>query len=36
VIALEVQEQPRRAGTCFRDLGYETIRRTMHKRLRAQ
>jgi len=26
----------RRARDLFRDLGYETIRRTMHKRLRAQ
>jgi ribosomal protein S18 acetylase RimI-like enzyme len=36
VIALEVAGNNRRARDLFRDLGYETIRRTMHKRLRAQ
>jgi ribosomal protein S18 acetylase RimI-like enzyme len=34
VIALEVAGNNRRARDMFRDLGYETIRRTMHKRLR--
>src|SRR6266446_3604665 len=36
VIALEVAGNNRRARDLFRDLGYETIRRTMHKRLRPQ
>ena len=36
VIALEVAGNNRRARDLFKDLGYETIRRTMHKRLRAQ
>lgn len=35
VIALEVAGNNRRARDMFKDLGYETIRRTMHKRLRA-
>jgi ribosomal protein S18 acetylase RimI-like enzyme len=34
VIALEVAGNNRRARDMFKDLGYETIRRTMHKRLR--
>ena len=34
VIALEVSGNNRRARDMFKDLGYETIRRTMHKRLR--
>jgi ribosomal protein S18 acetylase RimI-like enzyme len=34
VIALEVAGNNRRARDLFRDLGYETIRRTMQKRLR--
>jgi ribosomal protein S18 acetylase RimI-like enzyme len=34
VIALEVAGNNRRARDLFKDLGYETIRRTMHKRLR--
>jgi ribosomal protein S18 acetylase RimI-like enzyme len=33
VIALEVAGNNRRARDMFRDLGYDTIRRTMHKRL---
>src|SRR5438270_10132622 len=36
VIALEVAGNNRRARDMFKDLGYETIRRTMQKRLRAQ
>ncbi len=36
VIALEVAGNNRRARDMFKDLGYETIRRTMHKRLRSQ
>jgi ribosomal protein S18 acetylase RimI-like enzyme len=35
VIALEVAGNNRRARDMFKDLGYETIRRTMHKRLRS-
>jgi ribosomal protein S18 acetylase RimI-like enzyme len=35
VIALEVAGNNRRARDLFRDLGYDTIRRTMQKRLRA-
>ena len=34
VIALEVAGNNRRARDLFKDLGYETVRRTMHKRLR--
>jgi len=34
VIALEVAGNNRRARDLFKDLGYETIRRTMQKRLR--
>lgn len=34
VVALEVAGNNRRARDMFKDLGYETIRRTMHKRLR--
>ena len=34
VIALEVAGNNRRARDMFKDLGYETIKRTMHKRLR--
>jgi ribosomal protein S18 acetylase RimI-like enzyme len=34
VIALEVAGNNRRARDLFRDLGYDTIRRTMQKRLR--
>ena len=34
VIALEVAGNNRRARDMFRDLGYETIRRTMQKRMR--
>lgn len=34
VIALEVAGNNRRARELFRDLGYETVRRTMQKRLR--
>ena len=34
VIALEVAGNNRRARDMFKDLGYETIRRTMQKRLR--
>jgi ribosomal protein S18 acetylase RimI-like enzyme len=34
VVALEVAGNNRRARDLFKDLGYETIRRTMHKRLR--
>ncbi|MCA1829618.1 MAG: GNAT family N-acetyltransferase [Myxococcales bacterium] len=34
VIALEVAGNNRRARDLFKDLGYDTIRRTMHKRLR--
>ena len=36
VIALEVAGNNRRARDMFKDLGYETVRRTMKKRLRAQ
>jgi len=36
VVALEVAGNNRRARDLFKDLGYETTRRTMHKRLRAQ
>jgi ribosomal protein S18 acetylase RimI-like enzyme len=36
VIALEVAGNNRRARDLFRDLGYDTIRRTMQKRLRGQ
>jgi ribosomal protein S18 acetylase RimI-like enzyme len=36
VVALEVAGNNRRARDLFKDLGYETIRRTMQKRLRAQ
>ncbi len=36
VIALEVAGNNRRARDLFKDLGYETTRRTMHKRLRPQ
>lgn len=36
VIALEVAGNNRRARDLFRDLGYDTIRRTMQKRLRTQ
>jgi len=36
VIALEVAGNNRRARDLFKDLGYETIRRTMQKRLRQQ
>src|SRR5438105_10426891 len=36
VIALEVAGNNRRARDMFKDLGYETVRRTMQKRLRAQ
>lgn len=35
VVALEVAGNNRRARDMFKDLGYETIRRTMHKRLRS-
>src|SRR6266850_6646278 len=35
VIALEVAGNNRRARDLFKDLGYETIRRTLHKRLRS-
>src|SRR3954465_7087496 len=34
VMSLEVAGNNRRARDMFKDLGYETIRRTMHKRLR--
>src|SRR5438132_1064448 len=34
VIALEVAGNNRRARDLFKDLGYETVRRTMQKRLR--
>jgi ribosomal protein S18 acetylase RimI-like enzyme len=34
VVALEVAGNNRRARDLFRDLGYDTIRRTMQKRLR--
>lgn len=34
VIALEVAGNNRRARDMFKDLGYETVRRTMQKRLR--
>jgi len=36
VIALEVAGNNRRARDLFRDLGYDTVRRTMQKRLRVQ
>jgi ribosomal protein S18 acetylase RimI-like enzyme len=36
MVALEVAGNNRRARDLFKDLGYETIRRTMQKRLRAQ
>lgn len=36
VMSLEVAGNNRRARDMFKDLGYETIRRTMHKRLRNQ
>jgi ribosomal protein S18 acetylase RimI-like enzyme len=36
VVALEVAGNNRRARDLFKDLGYETIRRTMQKRLRGQ
>ena len=36
VVALEVAGNNRRARDLFKDLGYETTRRTMHKRLHAQ
>jgi ribosomal protein S18 acetylase RimI-like enzyme len=35
VIALEVAGNNRRARDLFKDLGYETVRRTMQKRLRS-
>jgi ribosomal protein S18 acetylase RimI-like enzyme len=35
VVALEVAGNNRRARDLFKDLGYETVRRTMQKRLRA-
>jgi ribosomal protein S18 acetylase RimI-like enzyme len=35
VMSLEVAGNNRRARDMFKDLGYETIRRTMHKRLRS-
>ena len=34
VIELEVAGNNRRARDMYKDLGYETVRRTMHKRLR--
>jgi ribosomal protein S18 acetylase RimI-like enzyme len=34
VISLEVAGNNRRARDMFKDLGYETVRRTMQKRLR--
>jgi ribosomal protein S18 acetylase RimI-like enzyme len=34
VIELDVAGNNRRARELYKDLGYETVRRTMHKRLR--
>jgi len=34
VVSLEVAGNNRRARDMFKDLGYETVRRTMQKRLR--